>query len=193
MKAEQTKEYYDQLDHYGPNRPFFEELAKYAVYLLGSAWTGLADIGCGPGFVAAALGLRNSGYRGFDISPTWIDTAKIANPHHCFEVANVNDWQVRRKFSAIEVDGEYQYDAFIICEVLEHVHDDLGLLEAIPAGAKVVFSVPNFDDPGHVRWFDSFNDAFLRYKGLIDIKMGRQFSSPATTEKRFLFMGVRHG
>ena len=58
----------------------------------------------------------------------------------------------------------------MICfEVLEHIQDDLGVLNRIPRGTKLLLSVPNFDDPYHVRYFSSEKEVYERYKGVMNI------------------------
>lgn len=53
-------------------------------------------------------------------------------------------------------------------ELLEHVDDDLGVLRQIPRRTLTLFSVPNFDDPAHVRYFSSETAVGRRYRGLFD-------------------------
>ena len=56
----------------------------------------------------------------------------------------------------------------MLIETLEHL-DDLQVIENIPQGKNIIFSVPTFDDPAHVRVYPSENFIKNRFKGL-DIK-----------------------
>ena len=47
------------------------------------------------------------------------------------------------------------YEIVICLETLEHLQDDLAVIEKIKPGAYVIFSVPNFDYESHVRHFIS--------------------------------------
>jgi len=80
---------------------------------------------------------------------------------------------------------------FAALEVLEHVKEDLNLLRALPAGATVVASVPNYAGPksGHVRRFDTLEDVVLRYGGILEVD--RAMLCNLNREKRFyLIRGV---
>lgn len=122
----------------------------------------ILEIGCGPGQFANILfdnGFVN--YKGFDYASEGIELAKKNNPRHqeLFFVADA--------FTTPEVEEEC--DLVICFEVLEHLQNDLGLLERIKKGTKLLISVPNFDDPYHVRYFTSANQVYDRYKDAIDI------------------------
>lgn len=53
---------------------------------------------------------------------------------------------------------------FTALELLEHVTADVDLLERIPSGRKVVFSVPSYMSAGHVRKFKSVDAVCSRYE-----------------------------
>jgi len=57
---------------------------------------------------------------------------------------------------------------YVCLEVLEHLDDDCDLIGKLPAGARLILSVPSFESDTHVRWFDSFDDVTGRYDGLLD-------------------------
>jgi hypothetical protein len=56
----------------------------------------------------------------------------------------------------------------ILCEFMEHVHDDLLVLSVIPPEAPVFFTVPDCGGAPHVRWFASEAEVKARYGGLVD-------------------------
>lgn len=58
---------------------------------------------------------------------------------------------------------EKDFGAIVCLEVLEHIEKDLQILSNIREGTHIVFSVPNFDAPSHVRWFISPRQIKKRY------------------------------
>ena len=61
-------------------------------------------------------------------------------------------------------------DVYVFCEVLEHITEDFAVLSKVPAGCRVIITVPTMDSESHVRHFPRQEDAVLRYTGLIDIE-----------------------
>lgn len=131
----------------------------------------ILEIGCGPGQFASLLfdnGFMN--YHGFDYAPEGIKLAHKNNPDkkERFFVADA--------FISPEVIAKH--DLIICFEVLEHIQNDLELLERIQKGTKLLISVPNFDDPYHVRYFSSEKEVYERYKNTIDIyDIGKSYLS----------------
>lgn len=122
----------------------------------------ILDIGCGVGQFANMLfdyGFTN--YIGFDYAEEGVKLAKKNNPQYedrffvgdAFETSIVTE----------------KYDLVICFEVLEHIQKDIELINRIQSGTKVLFSVPNFDDPYHIRYFSSEEEVYNRYKDVIDI------------------------
>jgi len=139
----------------------------------------ILDVGCGVGMFTEVLFKSNySDYVGIDFSPTVIEIAKKRVPEAKFIVADLRDSETRKNFK--------QYSIFIMLEVLEHINDDLNVLKAIPSNSLVIFSVPSFDDPFHVRHFNSVNSVIKRYESLI------KFNKSKTIGHRFLFSCIRH-
>ena len=108
------------------------------------------DVGCG----VAALQTFIKDYSGFDFSS---EAIKIANN------PNVVLGNAYNKENYKE-----EYDTYIITETLEHL-DDQKILNNIPKRKRVIFSVPSFNDPSHLR---RYNEEIVKYRfnGLIDIK-----------------------
>ena len=118
----------------------------------------VVDVGCGTGRCAEAIrrsGLSNS-YLGFDFSPVRIAEAQAYVPTFNFQVAD-----------AFDVDFD-QGKTYVITEVLEHIEDDLRLLSKIPSNSTVIFSVPNTDSEGHVRFFNNIEEVWRRYSPLLN-------------------------
>jgi len=118
----------------------------------------IGDLGCGVGQFAAMCLANNRDYRlGIDFSEVAINQAKELNPEIAenFKVGNLLDPEIIELVKGL--------DTIYILEVLEHITNDKELLNSLPKGIKVVFSVPNYDSAGHVRHFKTFRDVERRY------------------------------
>lgn len=148
----------------------------------------IADVGCGTGRLARLLWLRNEReYWGVDFSAGRVAEAQRYVPDFQFEVGDVYDSKVRERLLG--------FSRIVALEILEHIDDDLGTIEAIPSGSLVVFSVPNYDSAGHVRTFEDPEAAVERYKGLMDISAEHAAVLPRArkpSKKIFIFAGRRY-
>lgn len=144
----------------------------------------IADLGCGTGRLAKLLVLRGySNIWGVDFSQERVAEAQRYVPEVSSDCGDLFDQQIRSRFQ--------EFDSFVILEVLEHITNDLALLEAIPKNATVVASVPSYDSAGHVRVFREKADVYSRYGELLEIDaMG---VLPRKREGRFIYVmrGVR--
>jgi len=163
-------EHYDKLftdtEHY---RAHYTNSPYYTVWSQVVSWLTevqaenrpILELGCGTGQLAEYLISKGFlKYQGRDFSPVAIESAKNAMTGIDFEVADVTTADI----------GSPDY---ILCmELLEHLEDDLGLLRRIPAGTRVIFSVPDttMDDDAHLRLFGSIDEVKGRYGGLIDFR-----------------------
>lgn len=115
----------------------------------------IIDIGCGPGQFANLLFDKNLiNYKGIDFNKEAIKIAKIRNDKYrnLFLVEDVH------KSSLFQS----EYNFVVIFEVLEHIDNDLSIIRNVKEGSNILFSVPNFYSPGHVRWFNSQQDRYGR-------------------------------
>lgn len=116
----------------------------------------ILEIACGAGQFAGMLfdcGFRN--YTGFDYAAEGVALAKKNNPEYAgrFFVADAFQTGLLQK----------KYDLVICFEALEHIQNDIGLLQRICPGTRMLLSVPNFDDPYHVRYFKNPIEVRERY------------------------------
>lgn len=122
----------------------------------------ILEIGCGAGQFANLLfdnGFVN--YMGFDYAEEGVKLSRQNNPEH------QDDFFVADAFTTPEVASR---QGLIICfEVLEHIDNDIELLNRIQKGTKMLLSVPNFDDPYHVRFFSSEKEVYDRYSETVQI------------------------
>lgn len=107
----------------------------------------MLDIGCGQGKLREHIWR----YDGFDM---------VKNP---YRIANIYTHDY----------GDY--DVYVLLEVLEHLLKDIQILERIPKGKEVVFSVPSFDAPSHVRMFTK-SIIQWRYQHLLKFKEVTRFN-----------------
>ncbi len=116
----------------------------------------ILEIGCGPGQLANAIrdmSLAES-YLGIDFSQVAIDQARKTNPGLAFHCADVFE------DDALETQD---YDIVLSTEFLEHVHEDLAVLERVRPKTVILASVPNFPWREHVRHFASAQEVHDRY------------------------------
>jgi len=100
----------------------------------------MIDIGCGQGKLSEYI----EKYDGFDM---------VQNPYRVGDIYT-HDF------------GDYE--VYVLLEVLEHLIRDIDVLNRIPSGKSIVFSVPSFDCPSHVRMFTE-DIVRWRYRDLIKL------------------------
>lgn len=166
MGSELGVEFYDEV--YSNERRYTEDYTNLPYYPIFQVALGMIrdvenpkilELGCGTGQFAKMLwdnDIRD--YLGIDFSEKAVEIARKFSPQK-FEVADIRAWNIREEFNVV-----------VMLEVLEHLSDDLSVLRGINQGTTVIFSVPRFDDPGHVRLFKRKEDVEDRYRGLIDIE-----------------------
>ncbi len=155
-------------------RPFFDLVAQ-----VGAASPGyVADLGCGPGNLTAALARRWPGATvvGVDNSPEMIAAARGAAgddpPNLEFALGDVWDWR-----------PEGPVDVLVCNAVLQWVpgHDELLVRWAglLAPGGWLAFQLPdNFDQPSHALVRDMA--ASPRWRGLLaGVRLNRQAGDPA--------------
>ena len=122
----------------------------------------ILEIGCGAGQFANMLfdnGFTN--YVGFDYAAEGVALAKQNNPERAGQFVVGDAFQTELM--------EKEYGLVICFEVLEHVQNDLTLLQRIRPGTRMLLSVPNFSDPYHVRYFKSEDEVRERYDQVVRI------------------------
>ncbi len=170
MGIEQDNSYYDDLFKKSPR---YRDSYKNSIYLqgwqkaidwctsLGKDELRILEIGCGTGQFAEMLKDNNiRSYQGFDFSSEAIEVAKKRIPNWEDKFC-VSDIFASNAFNTID------YNVVCAFEVLEHINNDIDCLNRIKTGSSVIFSVPNFWDPAHVRVFKDTLDVIDRYKEII--------------------------
>ena len=185
--------YYDEVYHQGgANQEYFKHYTKCIYY---KSWCkvlelikkdpkpSILEIGCGPGQLAEMLfDNKLFSYRGIDYSQEAIKMAKERNSKFrtCFYATDAFTFSY----------SNIQYNTVVVLEVLEHIENDLELLKKIPNGKRVIFSVPNFDSAGHVRWFSNLKEVLNRYSDLFNIQSANECLM-SKNHKLFLVEGIR--
>jgi SAM-dependent methyltransferase len=145
-KKAQDAEFYDgeryDVEAFRHYKPLYER----AIKLIGRGR--VLDLGCGVGNVARLRGVQ--GYVGVDFSMRMLKKAPKNADVVCGELR------------ALGVDLG-KFDKFLCLETLEHLDDDLAVLDTLPKGAFFVGSVPSFDSEAHVRYFTGCPSVTTRY------------------------------
>ena len=115
----------------------------------------ILDVGCGTGQFANLLHDKKiARYIGVDFSPARIEWARKICPEYRFEVEDV--------FVSNTIENA-NADCVVLLEFLEHVENDVEILQRIKEGTYVIASVPNFPGIGHVRYFKSVAEVRERF------------------------------
>ena len=152
--------------------------------ILRSQASSVLDVGCGPGQFAHMLsGLGVTKYTGVDFSEVAVAHAQTIVPAFDFLVADalMSDCYTAR-----------EYDVLVCTEVLEHIEQDIELLERVPEGKRCICTVPNFPLVSHVRYFSSKEEVAERYAKLFaDFSVCEYRGQRSESERFYLFEGVR--
>lgn len=185
MKMEKSAMYYDTM--YAQNEQYQltpEKSIYFGLWQLIrkslSHEERIIELGCGPGQLAKMLNDLGFKYRlGVDFSMQAVTMAKKMNPELNFICENA--------FHFLEIAPPF--DTVIITEVLEHVTYDTQLLEKIPKGKRIVLSVPDFDDPAHLRHFKDTDEVLARYGKYLKHTTTETFKNIG--KKWFLITGIK--
>jgi cyclopropane fatty-acyl-phospholipid synthase-like methyltransferase len=124
-----------------------------AVYSFLAADSKVLECGCGTGVFAEMVLDSGMWYRGFDFSAVAITS--------CSDRVLPCVW----RDSAYSISAWCRWSTFntvVAIETFEHL-DDLRVIDMIPEGVKVIFSVPNFDSRSHLRTYPPDIDGIQEY------------------------------
>ena len=142
--TEKNADYYTEIYRQGYDAGGYYPLYQVVIRLLAQMPSPrVLELGCGIGDLGAMIIEEGYRYRGFDFSPEAIAQCMRRCPDGRFSVADIYDPE---NYQPID------YNTVIALEVLEHV-DDLKVVEMIPPGARLIASVPDYDDAAHLRLY----------------------------------------
>lgn len=156
------------------SRPFFDLLGRVGV----SDPRHIADLGCGPGNLTAAMAERwpSAQVTGVDNSPEMLAAARAgerARPNLSFVLADIRQWRPERPLDLITSNA-----------VLQWVPGHMDLVRAWPGlladGGWLAFQLPgNYDQPSHAILKELA--ASDRWRPLLEgVRLNRQAQDPAT-------------
>jgi acetyltransferase-like isoleucine patch superfamily enzyme len=116
----------------------------------------IIELGCGTGQLAKLLIEDGKTYeKGYDYSAEAIKVAKRLNDKgDKFVIKSIFDVKFNK--------GE----TYLATEVFEHLDEDLQLINLLPKGARLIFSVPNYWSTTHRRVFKTATEIAERYTNL---------------------------
>lgn len=153
------KEWEPYHEHYNNQDPSILNIFSTALeYIKKMPTPKIIEIGCGSGLFANMLfdnGFED--YLGIDFSPEAIRLAQTACP--CYS----DKFICCDAFEYLELCSQNDKAIYALFEVLEHIYKDIELVNMLPSGSNIIFSVPNFKSFNHVRTFDNLQQITDRY------------------------------
>lgn len=120
----------------------------------------ILDMGSGTGQFGKWITDKGfSNYQGFDFSSVGVSMGNKLLPGKFFH------WDIYNPLNYA-----FPVDVYTCFEVLEHLEDDIKVLKLLPCGANFIFSVPQSDDPSHVRVFEAKEKIIERYSPYLVIE-----------------------
>lgn len=123
----------------------------------------IIDLGCGVGHFAKLI--KNRGYEryiGIDFSEGMVQKSidQVGQfGKYSFILGDLTNSAVQNIYK--------KYDLFVAIETLEHITNDIKIVESIPINSRFVFTLPTFDAKSHVRYFKSVEQVHKRYNDLL--------------------------
>lgn len=192
-KKPQISATYDEMFEHGGFENVFELPYKLSCYypmyravkrlLTKNKVSNVLEVGCGTGaFAHMIFEKTNIKYKGFDFSHIAIEKSIIrTNKPENFYVGDALDFK----------NYTPKAGAIICTEVLEHIPNDLDLIQKWPPGTLCICSVPNFDSIYHERYFHTEEEVIDRYGKIIRIDSIKRIKKPVLTNIS-LYNRVRH-
>lgn len=169
MGAEKDSAYYDKI--YKESTVYNNDDVQHSPYYelwkrclrLTSRTERIADFGCGNGLFAKHCLQNERNYvAGYDFSQIAIDNARRLNP-------DISERFFLSELLVPEIYKQNNYDIAFFIEVLEHIDNDISILQCIPSGKRVIITLPNYDSDGHVRYFKNIFQVVDRYCKVLKI------------------------
>lgn len=184
---EQNADYYSDIYRNGYNTAGYQPLYQLVIKMLKNfPQPRVLELGCGIGDLGRMIIDEGYPYRGFDFSTEAIAQCRERCPWGHFvpgDVYNPQDY--------LPLD----YNTVIALEVLEHV-DDLRVIENIPPGARLIASVPDYDDQSHLRLYQNIQtdilDRFRSSLHIVDVATATcENAASGARQSIHIFSGIR--
>lgn len=174
MGRELDNKHYDKIyEKGGGNQKYFKDAKlireyypswKIAYeYIKDNNITSVIDLGCGPGHLSSLFKIEDGiNYIGYDFSEVAINQAikrNENNKNNKFIVKDLSDY-----------DMSENCDFYTSFEFLEHISFDRDIISKMSSGDEIIFSVPSYDNVGHVRFFKNELDVENRYGDILNLK-----------------------
>jgi glycosyltransferase involved in cell wall biosynthesis len=144
----------------------------------------VVDLGCGPGQLMERLfDLGISRYIGYDFSRVACELAQAIVEREKRNALILHQ-------DLYELTSLPDADVYVAVEVMEHLTNDMSVVNLIPAGKKVIITVPNFLGGSHVRKFDTEEEVIARYGSVITLHSIKTIGHG--TGKIFVFAGIKN-
>ena len=168
-------------------RYYYPNWIKCIEYIIDNDLKSIIDLGCGPGHFSRLLKEEdNIKYTGIDFSDVAINIARSRNKNPN------NDYVVKDLRQFERPPGNH---IFTCHEFLEHVTFDIELISSLSSNDQILFSVPSYDSPGHVRAFETTDVVIQRYGGLLDLELLRRTTTRTKKRKTigyiYLYKGIK--
>ena len=158
--------------------PFEEAMYANAYGRLGLlSIANVVDLGCGAGNFVKIMRDRKQKpemYLGIDCSHKCISTAKAAYPGWNFLYGDFYNERVRAEYE--------RFDAILLLNMVDTIEDDVTLLQFMPEGKPLVFSVPKAPREGSLRHFTEGRDVYEKYSSFLNIRSIGRFKNNAGEE-----------
>ena len=196
MNKEKNKDFYNEVYKNGGYKEMYfkeaDDIGAYyptwkfaSDYIKSKGIEQVIDFGCGVGHFASLFTQDDDVlYYGFDFSSEAIKKATERNESNMlcqFYTVDLKDsLEVNKVSNTI-------YTAF---EFFEHISFDLDIIDNLNPGDEILFSVPNYDSAGHVRFFDDFESIVERYDSILNVELVHELDT-AKNRKIFLCKGFK--
>lgn len=189
MSKEQNNDFYNDVYKSGGYKEMYFKDAKdiepyyptwkfASDYIKSKSISKVIDLGCGVGHFASLFSQEDKIiYFGYDFSTEAIKQAtkrNESNPLSFFYTTDLKSHYINKGSNTI-------YTAF---EFLEHISFDLDIMKNLLPGDEILFSVPNYDSAGHVRFFEDFDSIVERYGSILSLELIHELN---TTKERKIF------
>lgn len=189
--GEKGKEFYDEMYKNDYSIERYRKIYKRVNEI--TKGRGVLDVGCGIG------GLFDycKYFVGFDISEVAVNKAR----KRIEKILSGESERIRKEkaMSSVWVGDCYKKENYkknvsyyVFLEVLEHLEKDLKALSNVPSGAKIIFSVPSFEDVSHVRTFKTEQEIRKRYGNIMEIDSIERFERDEREKVWSRVVGGKH-